>query len=235
MTQQTQKIISAALNAGQDTLNEYQGKLLLAEYGIPVTREDLVHTADEAASALERLGAPVVLKSCGQELKHKTEAGLVALGLDDADAVRETFDDIMARAASFNPDGVLVQSMISGGRELLLGMKRTPGFGPCVTLGIGGIFTETLRDVAVRVAPFEMSDALDMMEQLRTKELLGPVRGMAPADRNTLAEAVMSLGRLALECPAVSEIDINPIIIQPDGAPVAVDALVILDRTGGTA
>ena len=155
------------------------------------------------------------------------------LDLADEAAVRCAFSQLTSHAADAALDGVLVQPMVRGARELLLGVTRDPVFGPCVTLGMGGIFAEAMHDVSVRMAPVEPADVFDMMDSLKGAALLGPIRGLAPADRNTLAAAIMGLGRLALDNPEILEIDVNPVIVRADGTLCAVDALVLLCKGGG--
>lgn len=227
-------IFDRALARGAGALNEHESKRVVAAFGVPVVDEQLVNSADAAVVAAGQLGYPVVMKACAARLAHKTESGLVLVGLSDEGAARAAFDDLTARAGG-PIDGVLVQPLVSGRRELLLGLTRAPGFGPCVTLGIGGVFAEVMRDVAVRVAPVPRADALDMIGQLRGAPALGAVRGMPPADCDAIAAAIQGLARLGLDYPFIKEIDVNPIIINDGGAPVAVDALVILDPNGGAA
>lgn len=228
-------IVDRALERGRDALNEHEAKRLLASYGVPVTRETLARDADSAARAASELGFPVAVKACSHELRHKKERGLVALGLESEAAVREACAGIGRNAQGLVLDGFLVQPMARGERELLLGASHAPGFGPCVTLGMGGIFAEVLRDVSIRMAPVSEADALDMIDCLRGAAVLGAVRGLAPVDRQALARAIRGIGTCVLENPAISEIDANPIIVQSDGGLCAVDALVILNPGGGKA
>jgi len=221
-------IVDKALERGRGALNEYESKCLVAGYGVPVAAERLCADPDAAAQAAAELGFPVALKACSHELRHKKELGLVILNLGDEAAVRAAFGQLTEKALGMELDGILVQAMASGERELLLGISHAPGFGPCVTLGIGGIFAEVLRDVSIRMAPVAPADAFDMMDTLRGAALLGALRGLAPVDRKALAAAIRGLGACALENPAISEIDINPIIIRSDGSLCAVDALVIM-------
>jgi len=219
------KIIEEAVKKGQKNLSEYDSKRLLAEYDIPVTSEKLVTSADEAVSFANEIGYPVVLKGCGAELTHKTEKGVVRVGLKTDDDVREAFDAIKAVEAM---DGVLVQEMVEGMRELVVGLIRDAQFGPCVMFGLGGIYTEVLKDVTFRVAPLEERDAVDMMEEIKATKILGSFRGMSPVDKDVMIKALIGMGRIGLENDSVAEIDVNPLIVSADGKPVAVDALVVL-------
>ncbi len=133
--------------------------------------------------------------------------------------------------AGMNGSGntILVQEMVKGQRELVVGLNRDPQFGPCVMFGLGGIFTEILKDIAFRIAPIEKREALEMMQDIKAKKILEPIRGMPAADKGLLADMLMTVGRIGLELEMIKEIDINPVIISAD-KPVAVDALVILDQ-----
>lgn len=228
----TNSIIARALANSQTALSEYDSKALLEEYDVPVTRDTLVKTVEDASRAASELGFPVVLKACGPDISHKTERDLVAVGIRDEEELREAFDRIIVNLGDDPYEGIIVYSLVAGERELVIGLIRDPQFGPCVMFGLGGIFTEILKDTSFRVAPITEADALQMMDDIRARDILGPVRGKAPADKKKLARALVGLGRLGLEQEDVAEIDVNPLIIQPDGTPVAVDALVVLARPG---
>ncbi|MCX5851448.1 MAG: acetate--CoA ligase family protein [Deltaproteobacteria bacterium] len=221
------KIIKDAIKRGATALSEHESKLLLAEFGIPVTGEKIVKSEDEAASAAAAIGYPVVMKGSGEKLSHKTEMNLVALDVRNDTEARETFRRFTSRK-DVEVKEVLVQQMVKGDRELVAGLTRDPQFGPCVMFGLGGIFTEILEDIAFRVAPLTKLDAMEMMEDIRAKKILGPVRGKAPVDREALANILITLGKIGLEHDVIKEIDINPLKVL-DGKPVAVDALVVLD------
>ena len=225
-------IIAKALEREQTALSEHDSKLLIEKYGVTISIEKLTGTADEAVAAAAELGYPVVLKACGAEISHKTERELVEVDLKREDEVRQTFSDIKANLGSDPYEGILVEKMVPGERELAIGLIRDPQFGPCVMFGLGGIFTEILRDTSFRVAPITEEDALQMMDDIKAKAILGPVRGKPPVDRKRLAKALVGLARIGMEQENVAEIDVNPLIVSPDGAPVAVDALVVLSKNG---
>ncbi|MGB4682149.1 MAG: acetate--CoA ligase family protein, partial [Dethiobacteria bacterium] len=216
-------LIAGAVERGAPFLDEYASKKLLAAYGIPVVNEELANSAKEAAEAAGRLGYPVVLKGCSEEIAHKTGRGLIHLNLGEEGAVRRSFEAIRQAAGKEIP--VLVARMVRGQRELVAGAIRQPGFGPCVMFGLGGIFTEALRDTVFRLAPLSRLDALEMLEGIRARELLGEFRGMPAADRQALAEILQKVGNLLLLHPQIREIDLNPIIIE-GSRPVVVDALI---------
>lgn len=221
------ELIKIALDRGQKALSEYQSKQLLKAYGIPVTREELAQSADEAAATAARLGYPVVLKACSPELMHKSEAGAVEIGLKNEAEVLEAYGRLIGAAAA-PLEGILVQEMVRGNRELVLGLSRDAQFGPCVMFGLGGVLTEIINDTVFRVAPLEIIDAQEMMQDLKAKAILDPFRGQAAADREAISRSLLALGQIGLENEAVAEIDVNPMIIDPAGRVVAVDALVVL-------
>ena len=219
-------ILEKALQEGRKTLSEYESKVFLNSYGIPVTREILVHTREECVKAAHAIGFPLVLKGCSPSLAHKTEKGMVRVDIRSEQETLLAFDELTSRMEG-NEKDILVQEMIRGTRELVAGMTRDPQFGPCVMFGLGGIFTEVLKDIAFRVAPLEKQDALDMTREIKAHRILGAVRGMPAADLDLLCDILMKVGLIGMENDIVQEIDINPLILSGD-KPVAVDALVVL-------
>jgi len=208
------------------TLSEHESKQRLAAIGVPVAPERLVRDAGEAVRAAQALGFPVAVKLCGRAIAHKTERGLVRLGLGDEAAVRAAALEMLAAARPDDGEvGVLVSRMVSGKRELIAGVATDRTFGPCVMLGIGGIFTEALADVVFRLAPLERADATEMIDDLRHRAWLDAFRGEPPVDRDRLADVLVGLGRLASEDASIVSIDLNPLIVA-DGVPTAVDALI---------
>jgi succinyl-CoA synthetase beta subunit len=218
--------IQHIISQGRNVLSEYESKQFLVSYGIPITNEMLVTEASKLAAACEEIGYPLVLKGCSPDLSHKTEQGIIRVDIRSDDEAREAYTEIKKSLNSHGGD-VLVQEMVKGKRELMVGMTRDPQFGPCVMFGLGGIFTEILKDVSFRVAPLETRDAMDMMHDIRGNKILGSVRGMEAVDVEAMATILTTMGRIGLENPQVKEIDINPLIIR-EGRPVAVDALVVL-------
>ncbi len=221
------EIISKAIAKGQAVLSEYDSKQIIAAAGLAVNREKLVRTREDAVRAAEEIGYPVVLKGCSDQAAHKTEMGLVRLKLGNAAEVATAFDEITAKGIAL--DGVLVGEMVKDERELVFGLMRDPQFGPCVMFGIGGIFTEAIKDVTFRVAPITEQDAEEMIDEIRHAKLLDAFRGNPAVDRQALVQALVSLGDLGLRFPEIAEIDINPVIVS-GAQPVAVDALVVLGR-----
>jgi len=219
-------ILEKALREGRKTLSEYESKDFLKSYGIPVTREILVHSREECVKAAHAIGYPLVLKGCSPSLSHKTEKGLVRVDVRSEQEAVLAFDELATRMER-NGKAILVQEMIKGTRELVAGMTRDPQFGPCVMFGLGGIYTEILKDIAFRVAPLEKQDAMDMTQEIKAHKILGAVRGMPAADLDLLCDILMKVGVIGMENELIQEIDINPLILS-GSKPVAVDALVVL-------
>jgi acyl-CoA synthetase (NDP forming) len=224
------ELIERALESGHGALNEADSKRLLGVYGIPVVDEAVCVDPDEAATRAEEIGFPVVLKGLGVKLTHKTERGLVRLGLNGPGEIIEAARR-MADEAGDDLEGWLVQPQVSGRRELVAGLFRDEQFGPVVMFGLGGIFTEALDDVVFKVAPFNEAHAAHMLDQLRAKSLLGPFRGEAAADRDALINTLLGLSKLGVELEDVAEVDINPLLITPEGEVRAVDALVVTGKS----
>lgn len=220
--------IQAAIAKGHRALNEHDAKELLRAYNIPTVSEQLVQTVDQAVVTAKSIGWPVALKACGPDILHKTDAGLLALNLANENSLKNHWERIAAAAKGLAMEGMLVQAMAQGRREMVLGMKREAQFGPCVMIGLGGIMTEIFQDTAFRVAPFDTTEAMDMVEELRCNKMLQPFRGEAAVDLDALCRAMVAVGKIALDYPMIEEIDVNPLVLTPRGEIVAVDALVIL-------
>ncbi len=220
------KIIEKAMKQGRKTLSEYEAKQILAAYDIPVTKEVLVKDKDHLEKGVKKIGFPMVMKGCSAEIAHKTEKGLIHVDIRTATEAKKAFREILAGMEGFE-GGVLMQEMISGRRELVMGMTRDPQFGPCVMFGLGGIFTEILRDVSFRRAPLEIRDAKEMMRDIKGHKILDAVRGMPAADTGLLEQMLINVGQIGLDFDDIMEIDLNPVILA-GSKPVVVDALMIL-------
>jgi len=189
-----------------------------------VSREGLAKDIDEALILAENIGYPVALKACSADIQHKTEKGLVYLGINDKASLKEAFMSINKKEKGVP---VLVAEMLKGGREFMAGIIKHPGFPPCVVFGLGGIYTEALRDISVRLAPLSRDCAISMIEGISAAALLGEYRGAKEADKNKIADILVNLGRIAADFPDIKELDINPLIIDDKGIPKAADALII--------
>jgi acetyl-CoA synthetase (ADP-forming) len=220
------KIIEKALKEGRGVLSEHESKELLSQYKIPVAREMVVKTEGELIKAATDIGYPLVMKGCSPDLTHKTEQGLVKVDLRNDEEARAAYQEIM-NSMQEQQKAVLVQELVRGSRELMVGMTRDAQFGPCVMFGLGGIFTEILKDISFRVAPIEKRDAKEMMQEIKGHKILENVRGMPAADLEELSEILIRVGEIGLDNDAIKEIDVNPLILS-GSQPVAVDALVVL-------
>ena len=215
-----------------DDVTEFAAKQVLAQYGICVTREELATSREQAVALAQRIGYPVVMKIQSPDISHKTEAKAVRLGIASDAAVAAAYDEILRNAKAYKQDaridGVLVQEMVSGGIEAILGVTNDKLFGPAVMFGLGGIFAEVLKDVAFRIAPVTKAAALEMVAEIKGYAVLTGARGAAHADVDALADAIVRLSALALDLKdQIAELDINPLFVFPKGQGVkAGDALI---------
>ena len=229
-----EQTVARLLAAGRSALSENASKEMIAAWGIAGTQEEPVQSADAAVEAAQRLGYPVALKVDSPDILHKTEAGGVRLGLRDADAVRGAFREIMANAAAYAPDakinGALVQEMVSGGVEVIVGVSYDAQLGPMLLFGSGGVMVEVYNDVALRRCPITRPEAMEMVAEVKGAQLLRGFRGKPPADIGALADALVRVSHLAVHLDGkLAELDINPLMVFPAGQGVkAVDALVVL-------
>lgn len=221
--------LKTAIANQQTALSEFQSKRLLSAVGIPVTQETLVQSAKEAVAAAKFIGYPVVLKACSWQLMHKSEQGCIELNLTSARQVQDAYDRICEKI-TLPLEGILVQEMVAGQRELMVGLSKNSQFGVSVMLGFGGIMAEVIKDTVFRVAPFDRVEALDMIQDLKSNPMLAAFRGQQGADLAAICRTLIAVGQLGLTEDAIAEIDINPLIISPDGSIKAVDALIILQR-----
>jgi acetyl-CoA synthetase (ADP-forming) len=199
---------------------------MLGAFGVPFPPERVVASADDAVGAADDLGYPVVVKLGGEGIAHKTERGLVRLGLGSAEQVRDAAGALLGAATPEDGDvHLLVAPMLRATRELIAGLHHDPQFGMTVMLGVGGILAEALADVAFRLVPIERVDAEEMFDDLALQALLGEFRGEPAVDRTAVADVLLGLSRAATERGDLASADLNPLLVV-DGRPVAVDALV---------
>lgn len=220
-----------SLRGRRTDLTEFEAKKVLDTYGIGVTREELATDPEDAVRIASAMNLPVVMKIQSTDIPHKTEAGGVRVGVQGSVAVATAFDEIIGNARAYDPkaalDGVLVQEMISGGTELILGINNDALFGPAVMVGFGGIFAEVMKDVSFRLAPITRSEAESMVRELRSFAILNGARGRPKADLNALIDTLMRLSALAIDLEdVIKELDINPLFVLNSGEGVrAGDAL----------
>jgi acetyl-CoA synthetase (ADP-forming) len=211
------------------TMSEAASKTLLSQYGVPFARESIVDNAAQAVAAAESIGYPVVAKLNGTGIAHKTERGLVKLGLSSADAVERAATELLAAARPEDGEvSLLVAAQLRGTRELIAGVVRDPHFGPVVMLGVGGVIAEAVADVAFRLVPLSEIDAAELIDDLAAQRLFGPFRGEPAVDRSALCQVLLGLSQLAVDHAHVRSVDVNPLIVV-DGVPTAVDALVEIE------
>jgi len=235
------KVIQQVRADDRVTIGDAEAREILIAYGLQVPDSRLAHSADEAVDMAGEMGYPVVLKIASPDILHKTDAGGVKVGLDSPADVRDAFDLIMYRAQRYFPEaqlwGCQVQKMVPEGLEILIGMNRDPQFGPLVTFGLGGIYVETLRDVAFRVAPFSRDEATEMLGEIRAHALLDGVRGQPEADKGAIVEALLRVAQLVSDFPEITELDINPFVVYEQGhGGIAIDMRLVLrsDQNSGS-
>ncbi len=206
-------------------LTEHETKKLLAKYGIPVTKEQIATSANEALAIAVQIGTPVAMKISSPDIAHKSDVGGVVLNVKKEYA-GATYSKIISRIKKSVPDartdGILVQQMAPAGHEIIVGLKKDAQFGHALMFGLGGIFVEVYKDVTFRVTPIDKSDALDMISEIKGYQILKGIRGRKPADIDAIARVLVSVSQMA-EKENIIELDINPLIVSESGA-VAVDA-----------
>ncbi|MCA7082945.1 acetate--CoA ligase family protein [Cupriavidus sp. DB3] len=226
-------ILATAKEQGRTALTAPEGKLVCDAYGIAVPGEGLAKSAAEAVELAGRIGFPVVMKIVSPDILHKTEAGGVLVGLDDARKVEQGYQTILDNAKRYNAKadivGVQVQKMIGGGQEVIIGAVTDPSFGKLVAFGLGGVLVEVLKDITFRMAPASEQDALGMLDGIAAAQVLKGVRGAEPVDRAALASMIQRVSQLVTDFPEIAELDLNPVFASPNGA-IAADVRIVLDH-----
>jgi acetyltransferase len=216
------RLVGEALAGGRRALGEEESRGILEAYGFTFPRHAFAGTSDAAVAAYREMGcASVVMKIVSPQVSHKTDVGGVRLGLRGEEDVARAFMEITSTVRRLAPsvwiDGVSIQEMVTGGRELIVGMSRDPQFGPLLMFGLGGIYVEVLKDVSFRVAPVLRRDAEEMVREIRAWPLLAAYRGSEPADEGAIVEALLRVSRLSCDFPEIQELDINPLLVLPKG------------------
>lgn len=236
MTAETMRILDAVKRNGRTALLEHEAIRVCKAYGIPTPEFEIANTPEEAVLSCRRIGYPVALKIVSPQILHKTEAGGVVLNIRDDGQVEEGFQLVVSRARKCDPKcsivGVLVENMIPPGTEIIAGALRDEQFGPTVMFGLGGVFTEAIRDVSFRLAPISRYDANDMIKDLRFSSVLKGFRGKPPPDLKAVAELLLNVSRIITENTEIDSIDLNPVVVHEKGA-IAADARVVLARQTG--
>ena len=229
-----QELINAKLKSSAKSMAEDEAKKVFKLFNIPVVQEEQTNIdTNNILNACNKTGFPIVLKAAGTNILHKTEAGLVQVGLNNKSQVFDAVK-IMKNNAGDNIESFLVQPVIAGKREFVAGMFKDPQFGPVIVFGLGGILTEALNDVVFKIAPLNDADIEDMFDQISAQKLLDDFRGEKKVDKDAVKQVLKALSDIAINYPDIKEIDINPLIIQPDGSPIAVDGLIVLEKARDT-
>jgi acetate---CoA ligase (ADP-forming) len=232
---QINQILDEAKNEGRNALSEIEAKSLLKAWGLVVPRGGLARSVADARSLASGIGGPVALKASSPDLLHKTEAGVIRLGVKSSEEVQTAFEEILRAAKTWNPaarlEGVLVEEMITGEtREVIVGARQDLRFGPVVTFGLGGVFVEAIKDFAVWPAPLTLEEAREMITRIRGYTILTEFRGRPAADLDAVARVLCEVGQLACQWQErIAELEINPLFVLPEGFGVIVgDALAVL-------
>lgn len=214
-------------------LIEAEAYELLSKYGIPVPKYSVVSSEEEALKIAKRLEFPLVMKIVSPDIMHKTDIGGIKMNIINPPQVKESYKNIIYNVRKNKPEakinGMLLCKQAPKGVEVIVGMNRDPQFGPTVMFGLGGIFTEILKDVAFRVCPVERTDVEEMLTEIEGIKMLQGYRGQPSYDVNTIIDIIMEISRLALDYPVIKEIDLNPIIVYEKDA-LVVDAKIFLDK-----
>lgn len=227
-------IFKAAAAEGRKELTTRESLEVLDAYGVRICRSGMAKTVDEAVEIAERIGFPVVMKMTSKTTSHKTDVGGVRVGIRSAEALRREYADLVekleAKGLLDGLEGVLIQEMVEGKREMVCGIASDPQYGPMVMFGLGGVFVEVLKDVVFRLAPLTDVDAAEMVRSVKAFKLLQGARGTTPAQIDRVEETLLRISRLVSDFPAVKELDINPLMIsEKSGEPIAVDGRIEID------
>ena len=214
-------VLENVRNSGRKNLIEEEGYEVLAAYGFTTPKTVLGNSEEDCVSAANNIGYPVVMKIASRDIIHKSDAGGVTVGVTNDEQVRTAFNAILQNVKTYKPDadikGVLVQEMVSSGKEIILGAKQDPIFGSLVMFGLGGIYVEILRDVVFRLAPVDEQEARQMVHSIKTLKLLKGVRGEKPSDLGAIVDSLQRLSQLVTEFPEIEEFDINPLLVLQEG------------------
>lgn len=234
--QTTRQVFDRVREQRRLSIGDSEARQILTAYGLQIPRSEIAATPDEAVEIANQIGYPVVLKIASPDILHKTDVGGVKVGLSNAEQLRDAYELMVYRAHRYLPQahlwGCLVQQMVpAGGQEILVGMNRDPQFGPLVTFGLGGIYVETLKDVTFRIAPFSVQSAEKMLTEIRARAILDGVRGEPPVDKAAIVDTLLRIGQLVQDFPEILELDINPLMVYPQGqGAIAIDMRLVLSK-----
>jgi 4-hydroxybutyryl-CoA synthetase (ADP-forming) len=220
-TQRVKELFVNVLRQGRTNLLEEEGYEVLTSYGFPTPKSILGTSENECVKAAQEIGYPVVMKISSQDIIHKSDAGGVKVGVKNDDEVKAVFNTIMSNAKKYNANakikGVLVQEMVKSAKEIILGSKQDPLFGPVIMFGLGGIYVELLKDVVFRIAPIDEREAIRMVQSIKTIKRLKGVRGEKPSDLNAIVDSLQRLSQLVIDFPEIEEFDMNPLLVLEEG------------------
>jgi len=224
--------MSQVQKESRKSLLETEAKIILKEYGIPVTEFRLAKSKHEAMKIADELGYPIVLKIVSPEIIHKSDVGGVIINLNNREEVQNAYVRIISNVSRLKADvrliGVLVQKMAPAATEVIVGAIKDPQFGPALMFGLGGIFVEILKDVAFRIAPVSKDEAREMIGEVKAYPLLKGYRNIPPADINAIVDIILKTSKLIMDYQKIKELDLNPIMTYEKGA-TTVDARIILE------
>ncbi|MCK5163647.1 MAG: acetate--CoA ligase family protein, partial [Desulfobacula sp.] len=225
------KIIDRYLKAGKMVLGELDGNEILRCYGFNTLPMALSKNKTEACKIADEIGYPVVMKIVSPDILHKTDAGGVVVGLEDSKSVELSFETIMEKAKTYNPDakieGVLIQKLAPKGKEVILGLSKDPVFGHAVMFGLGGIFVEVYKDVAFRLSPMGRNVARRMIKSIKGYPIFKGMRGEKPSDIETVEKHIVALKAMADNHPMIKELDINPLFVHEQGQGTTIADIII--------
>ncbi len=225
------EIFKTAEAEGRDFLFEHEAKNLCVLYGLPVTKITVGETEEDVVDAAKKLGFPVVLKIVSPQVIHKSDVGGVLIDIKDEMGVRQGYKTILKNIKAYVPEaeitGILIQKMAPWGTEVIVGSTKDPTFGTTLMFGLGGIFVEILKDVSFRLVPIVRSDAEEMVKKIKAYKILEGVRGKPPSDTKVIVEILLKTSEMLVDCPEISELDMNPVLVYEEGAMV-VDTRIIL-------
>lgn len=229
------ELVQRALEEGRNKLLEHEAYEFLRAYELPVPKFGLAASGDEAVELAEKIGYPVVLKIVSPDIVHKSDVGGVKVNIPSDSDVRKWFDTILTNVRSKAPTakvvGILVQEMVPQDLEVIVGSTRDPVFGPVVMFGLGGIFVEVLKDVSLRVTPITEYDAEEMLREIRAASILQGYRGSPPRDKKAIVDLILKVGRLMDEVPEITDVDLNPVMVFPEGMGAKIaDARILIRR-----
>jgi 4-hydroxybutyryl-CoA synthetase (ADP-forming) len=215
------ELFDNVLKQGRTNLLEEEGYEVLTSYGFPTPKSILGTSENECVKAAQEIGYPVVMKISSQDIIHKSDAGGVKVGVKNDDEVKAVFNTIMSNAKKYNANakikGVLVQEMVKSAKEIILGSKQDPLFGPVIMFGLGGIYVELLKDVVFRIVPIDEREAIRMVQSIKAIKILKGVRGEKPSDLNAIVDSLQRLSQLVIDFPEIEEFDMNPLLVLEEG------------------